>query len=70
MQCNNAPHTGVCCYSMHNHKEKQKFIKMDCGNHMKIISLNTNDVTNIVHRHYFHTYNARLEKNSHALCNN
>jgi hypothetical protein len=31
--------------------------------HMKIITLKTNDVTNVVHSYYFNIYNTCIEKN-------
>jgi hypothetical protein len=34
---------------------------------MKNITLKTNDVTNIVHRYYFHTQNTRTEKKTHIF---
>jgi hypothetical protein len=61
MQCNNVPRSGTHCYIVHNQREMQILIKSEIRDHMKIITLRTNDVINIVRRHYLHKYNTRTK---------
>jgi hypothetical protein len=46
------PYVATACIVI---KKCKYLLNMDYGDHMKNITLKTNDITNIVHRHYFLT---------------
>ena len=49
MQCNNVPHTGAICYSVHPHEQLKVVPTPNQRHQIKNAVLKDNDVSNVVH---------------------